>query len=115
MQIAKKFDEYLRSKGQRQLMLIPNCYATLLDGDNDYIVLQDVSVQGFGPLVRQSSLSYQQCKSAVETLARFHAVSFGFKKDKSEEFDQMISKLMETFYREDLYEKRYKRYFVSIS
>ncbi|XP_014214807.1 uncharacterized protein LOC106643981 [Copidosoma floridanum] len=112
-EVATKFEEYLKSKGQSQLMLIPRCYASLLDGDNDYIVLQDVSVDGFGPLVRQASLTYEQCKSAAETLARFHAISFGFKRERKEEFEEMVSKLMETFYREDLYEKWYKRFFES--
>lgn len=95
-------------------MNIPRCLAYHHDKENDFLVLQDVGVLGYGPLCRQSSLSYEQCKCVAESLARFHAISFGYKHENPEDYDKIADMLTETFYREDIYENWYKRFFVSI-
>ena len=104
----------MKSKGQEQLLCIPKCLAYHLDGDNDFLVLQDVSFIGFRVASRQNCLSYEQCKYIVEALARFHAISFAFKNEKKQEFDEMASLLTETFFRPDIYENWYKHFQVTL-
>lgn len=94
-------------------MNIPRCLAYHHDKENDFLVLQDVGVLGYGPLCRQSSLNYEQCKYVAKALGRFHAISFGYKNEKKEDYEKMAGLLTETFYREDIYENWYKRFHVS--
>lgn len=108
-----KYQEFLGSKNQSPLLLLPNCLAFHLDGENDYIVLEDVSPQGFGPAARQSCLTFEQCRYILEAMARFHGVSFAYKDQCKEDFNKRASKLSETYFSNDLYESWYKRFHVS--
>ncbi|XP_031782547.1 uncharacterized protein LOC116415680 [Nasonia vitripennis] len=113
-EIAPRFEKYLKSKGKSDFLNIPRCLAYHHDKENDFLVLQDVGLLGYGPLCRQASLSYKQCKCVAESLARFHAISFGFKHENPEEYAKMADMLTETFYREDIYENWYNRFFDTV-
>lgn len=69
-----------------------------MDGEKDFIVLEDVSPLGFGPASRQSCLDWAECTVILETLAKFHAISFAYKDQKKEEFAEIISHLNETYF-----------------
>lgn len=77
--------------------------AAVTDGENDFIALEDVSVLGFGPITRQNTLTLSQCSVILESLARFHAVSFAYKDQRAEEFKILAEKLLETFFTPELY------------
>lgn len=85
-----------------------------MDGLNDFIALQDVSVLGFKQPTRQISLSYEECKYILESVARFHSISFAFKHEKKDEFEKMVSFLSETYYTDHHYENWYKKFLVSL-
>lgn len=84
-----------------------------MDGENDFIALQDVRQLGFVPVTRQTVITYEQFKYIVEAMARFHSISFAYKHEKKEEFDNMVSMMIETYFTEHLYETWYKKYHVS--
>ena len=85
-----------------------------LDGDNDFIVLQDVTTLGYNHITSKNCLTYDECKNVVEALAKFHAISFAYKNDNKHEFDKIALSLNETFYRIDIYEDSFKYIYVSI-
>lgn len=103
----------MTSKSQNQLLCIPQCFAYHDDGDNDFIVLQDVKYLGYDTVSRFSCLPYDQCKSFIEAIARFHAISFAYKNDKPTEFKRFSSILTENFFRNDIYETFLKIVYVS--
>ncbi|OXU17970.1 hypothetical protein TSAR_008842 [Trichomalopsis sarcophagae] len=107
-EISTRFSKYLKSKGQAQLLSIPLCFAYHLDGDNDFIALQDVTDLGFSPISRHACLNYEECKYIIEAIAQFHAISFAYKNEHREEFERIASLLNETFYREDIFETSFK-------
>ncbi|XP_014214810.1 uncharacterized protein LOC106643983 [Copidosoma floridanum] len=109
--IATKFKSYLSAKEQDHLLCIPRCYAYHLDGENDFIALEDVTCRGYDSIPRQSCLSYGECKQFLEAMARFHGISFAFKDERKEEFDGLSSLLSETFYRTDVYETSLKLFY----
>ena len=84
-----------------------------LDGDNDFIALDDVSPLGFGPAAREDCITFEQCQSILEAMARFHGVSFAYKDQNKEDFKKKASKLFETYFTNELYENWYKRFHVS--
>ena len=94
-------------------MCIPRCLAYHLDGENDFIALEDVTNIGYRTVSRQNCLSYEECKYIIEALAKFHSISFAFKNDHEEEYNKLINMLIETFYTEEIYETWYKNFHVS--
>lgn len=84
-----------------------------MDGENDFLVLQDVNQFGYGPVTRQNVLTYEQYKYIVEATARFHSVSFAFKRERKMEFDRLAAQLSETFFTNFHWETWYKEFHVS--
>lgn len=113
-QVASKFQEFLKSKNQSSMLLLPDCLAFHLDGENDFIALNDVSPQGFGPAARQSTLTLDQIRTIIEAMARFHGISFAYKDQHEEHFKKISSKIFETYFSHELYDNWYKRFHVSI-
>ncbi|XP_048508443.1 uncharacterized protein LOC105689818 isoform X1 [Athalia rosae] len=95
--IYPKFREFLKSKGHNEVLNVPRCLAAVSDGENDFIALEDVSVYGFGPVTRQSTLTFAENGQILKALARFHAVSFAYK-DQRDDFKSLSDKLNETYY-----------------
>ncbi|OXU16940.1 hypothetical protein TSAR_016076 [Trichomalopsis sarcophagae] len=109
-EIAATYEKYLKSKNQSSLLILPTCLAFHLDGENDYIALEDVSPLGFGQAARQSCLTFEQSSYMLEAIARFHGVSFAYKDQHKENFEKITSKIFETYFTNELYENWYKRF-----
>ncbi|CAD6215701.1 GSCOCG00000512001-RA-CDS [Cotesia congregata] len=92
------FRSFLTSKNQNHLLLVPDCYAHILDGENDFIVLEDVTTRGFGPASRQSTLSIEEFELILKAMARFHGVSFACKANDSKKFSDVSNQLIETYF-----------------
>ncbi|XP_033222887.1 uncharacterized protein LOC117176730 [Belonocnema kinseyi] len=116
-EVIPTFEKFIKSKGQPQLLNIPRCLASLIDGENDFIVLEDVTPLGFKPVTRQNSLDFAQCCFILEAMARFHAVSLAFKDQNKQEFEIMKSKIKETYFADELWEwyKRFHGYSIRIT
>ncbi|XP_013186386.1 uncharacterized protein LOC106131742 [Amyelois transitella] len=72
------------------------------DGTNDVLSLEDESLHGYGPTVRQKGLDYNHCKMMFKVLAQFHALSFAMKDQLPKEFDEISNHIFETYYHERL-------------
>ncbi|XP_050458494.1 uncharacterized protein LOC126855135 isoform X2 [Cataglyphis hispanica] len=97
-QIVPKFEKFLADKGQSNLLCIPRHLLSYTDGENDFVVLEDVSPLGFGPASRQNCIDWAECIVILKTLAKFHAISFAYKDQKKEEFTKLASVLNETYF-----------------
>ncbi|XP_071634634.1 uncharacterized protein [Temnothorax longispinosus] len=96
--VVPKIEKFLAEKGQGNLLCIPRHLTSYMDGENDFIVLEDVSPLGFGPASRQTCLDWAEFTVILKTLAKFHAISFAYKDQKKEEFAEITSYLKETFF-----------------
>lgn len=79
-------------------MRIPRHLISYTDGENDFIVLEDVSPLGFGPASRQNCVDWTECTVMLKALAKFHAISFAYRDQKKEEFTKFASNLNETYF-----------------
>jgi len=101
--IIPSFMEFQKSTGANDLFVeFPQCLASYCDGENDFIVLEDINVYGYTAPNRQNYTDTDTCTLILQTLGRFHAVSLAFKDQKPEEFYKLVNCVEETYYREDL-------------
>lgn len=110
--VFKAFQEFLNVKGQNELLCVPRHLASVMDGNNDYIVLEDVGPLGFKPIRRQNCINLSQCLMILKAVARFHAISFAYKDQKKEEFNKLVDSLKETYISDehwDWYKRFHKR------
>ncbi|KAK2578156.1 hypothetical protein KPH14_001352 [Odynerus spinipes] len=110
--VVPKFEQFLKSKNQAHLLCVPRHLGSLADGENDYLVLENVCTLGFGPVTRHNFISMEDCIGILETFATFHAISFAYKDQHKEEFTKCVSHLEETYFTPkywDWYEKFHQR------
>lgn len=92
---------------------MPNCLSYVLDGENDFIAMNDVTVHGFGPVSRGSTCTVEEFQLILTAMARFHGISFAFKNQHEAKFNKIAGELRETYFSEKFYESWYKRFHVS--
>ncbi|XP_020296148.1 uncharacterized protein LOC109861064 isoform X2 [Pseudomyrmex gracilis] len=97
-QVVPKFEKFLAERGQSDMLRIPRHLVSYLDGENDFIVLEDVSPLGYGPASRQNCINFAECTTILKTLAKFHSISFAYRDQKKEEFEQIANCVEETYY-----------------
>ncbi|KAL2730312.1 uncharacterized protein V1477_016123 [Vespula maculifrons] len=110
--IIPKFEQFLKSKNQANILCVPRHLKSLVDGENDYLILENVCNLGYGPITRQNCVDMEQCTVILEAFATFHAISFAYKDQNKEEFDEMVTHLEETYFSPkywDWYERFHKR------
>lgn len=66
---------------------IPTCY---LARHNDIIVLEDLSNQGFKNVPLLDTFSLEQCKKAIDSLAKLHAASIIYELKHNCKIDELI-------------------------
>ncbi|KAF7401580.1 hypothetical protein HZH68_007400 [Vespula germanica] len=96
--IIPKFEQFLKSKNQAHILCVPRHLKSLVDGENDYLILENVCNLGYGPITRQNCVDMEQCTVILEAFATFHAISFAYKDQNKEEFDEMVTHLEETYF-----------------
>lgn len=69
---------------------IPECLAAFHDNVNDYVVLSDLSIDGFGAANRQVGMDFNHCKFALETLGKLHGISLAYRNQRPEEFEKLL-------------------------
>jgi aminoglycoside/choline kinase family phosphotransferase len=68
------------------------------DGENDFVVLDDLGKYGYSTTTRQSGLSFELCAKFLECLGRLHGLSLAFRSQKPEEFEELTKYVEETYY-----------------
>lgn len=97
-EVIPVFENFLESKGQKNLLCVPHCFDAMVDGENDYLIMEDVTVHGFGPISRQACLNLEQMNVLLRAMANFHAISFAYKDQNKDKFEDLVDKLIETFF-----------------
>lgn len=64
-----------------------------IDGDNDFIVLEDVSPQGYKSAIRGCDLDESHSLAILKLLAKFHSLSIALKDQKPEIFEKAATSL----------------------
>lgn len=72
---------------------VPGCLAALHDGVNDYVVLEDLSPDGYGTVSRQTGMDFNHCKLALQTLGKMHGLSLVYRHQRPEEFEGLLQNL----------------------
>ncbi|XP_076248507.1 uncharacterized protein LOC143188240 isoform X2 [Calliopsis andreniformis] len=96
--VVPKFERFLEDKGQSRILCIPRHLASVMDGENDYIALENVCSRGYESMFRQDSISKDQSVMILKATAKFHAISFAYKDQRKEEFKEIIDNLEETYF-----------------
>ncbi|XP_076649297.1 uncharacterized protein LOC143357031 [Halictus rubicundus] len=115
--VLKEFEQFLNVKEQNELLCVPRHLASILDGYTDYIVLEDVCPLGYKPVCRQDCVNLDQCIMILKAVARFHAISFAYKDQKKEKFNELVDNLKETYVSDDHWNwyKRFHKRIVNIA
>lgn len=72
----EKFQRQTLSEQEEVCTPWPKCYASKVDGKNDFLAMEDLKAQGFKMASRKIGLDFEHCKLVLQTMAKFHAVSF---------------------------------------
>ncbi|XP_067003280.1 uncharacterized protein [Anabrus simplex] len=87
-----------KKKLQKPFVEIPRCYEAFADGENDFVIMEDVSHSGFVAPKRQEGFDYEHCCAVLQIMGRFHALSLAMKDQEPEEFKKAASSVKETYY-----------------
>lgn len=69
------------------------CLAAYFDGINDYIIMEDLTIEGFTTGNRQEGMDFNHLRIALESLGKFHGLSLVYRHQKPEEFDKLINEI----------------------
>ncbi|XP_043282276.1 uncharacterized protein [Venturia canescens] len=98
-EVVPAFKEFLESKGQNNLLCVPHFLDSLADAGHEYLIMEDVTVHGFRPISRQSSLNMIDMNVLLKAMAKFHAISFAYKDQLKDQFEDLVNKLKDTYFR----------------
>lgn len=105
-------EKFLEAKGKKNFLPAPKCWDSYSDGENDFIVLEDIRTRGYGHIARQDPWKLENIKVILKTLAQFHAISFAFKDQCPEVFSQIPKILKESYYGSEKHWAWYGEYYV---
>lgn len=83
-------DSKQKSKWFHSIHLFFRCYASLSDGENDFIALEDLTSDGYETTDRENGLDFNQCKQIMTLIGKFHALSLAFRDQEPSEFEKMV-------------------------
>lgn len=69
---------------------VGKCLGAYFDGENDWIMMEDLTFEGFRMANRQAGMDYNHMKLALQTLGKFHGLSFVFQHQKPDVFDTLL-------------------------
>lgn len=75
-----------------------NILVSHLDGENDFLVMENLNMIGYHTTSRQQSMDINLCRLIMQTLGRFHGLSFIIRDQGPALFEEMASALEETYY-----------------
>jgi hypothetical protein len=96
-----------KGSGGKTFLPFPACLWSHSDGDNDFIVMLDLGMEGFAISERTQKFNIGHCEAALEILGHWHGLSLALKDLEPDTFDNMTKDFVEPYYRLD-YEDWYK-------
>lgn len=90
-ELLPTFVEFQKQRGlsaKDSFLSFPKCYLALADKENDdfIVIMEDVRTKGFTMWPKNRAARIDHCRMVIETLAKFHAVSFALKDQRPEIF-----------------------------
>lgn len=95
--VFEKFQR-LHLKEQYIFKHYPRCVAASSVYEDEYVLLNDLSLQGFQNSDRPTPLHFDKCVAVLKTIAKFHAISFAMKDQQPERLAKLTSKLTEIMF-----------------
>ncbi|XP_030755897.1 uncharacterized protein LOC115882160 [Sitophilus oryzae] len=83
-QVWPAMKEFKLSKIANEKDEIPLCLSSYCDGQNDFLVLEDLTCRGFKAAGRNENFSFVSICVFLTTLAKFHALSLALKQNNPE-------------------------------
>lgn len=77
---------------------VATCLVSHLNGEDDFLVLENLNTYGYYTTSRQQSMNIHVCRLIMQTLGRFHALSYVMRDQSPKMFEGMTSVLRETYY-----------------
>lgn len=93
--ILPSFANFERMVARSFFNLYPTIQVTSIVPEKEYIILNDLRIEGFEAIERPTPLSFKKCSLVLENLARFHAISFAFKNNDPVNFEKISNQLDE--------------------
>lgn len=87
----------------------PKFYGSHSKFGEETVVLENLTIRGYGSYDRLKSLDWDHASSAVEELAKFHALSFAYQNEQPDIFDRVMNDLW--FYKPNSDEVVHEKYF----
>lgn len=81
------FSKFLNEKGAVAYKNVPRCFAT---SPKNIIALENLAKKGYVVLEDGEFMNDNEIELALETIARFHAISFAFKDQRYDEFVKLM-------------------------
>lgn len=73
--------------------IFPEFFGSNPNVGEETVILEDLIAKGYHVYSRFKSVDWEYATSALKSLAKFHALSFAFRKEKPEEFNDIAEKL----------------------
>ncbi|KAJ4445906.1 hypothetical protein ANN_12592 [Periplaneta americana] len=96
--VFHKFEMETLPHVQRPFLIAPHCYRAETDGENDVIILEDMTSKGFVVLNRLRVLGVPELFLVMRKLGRFHGLSLAMKTLDPEGFHEARQCVNETVY-----------------
>lgn len=112
LQVLPFFRQFERSKGVAMNGFIeyPMCHRTIDDNFSECLILEDLNVCGFKMIDRfTEDVTANHVRLVMQTLGKFHAISFAVQDQQPKKFIELASNLNELYIRKD--DKQLRAYF----
>lgn len=98
--IVKAFDDFQAVKRdvKNKFVEIADCLVAHSDGVNDFVAMNDLGQEGYKTESRNSGFDVNLCRLVMQTLGRFHAMSFVIRDQSPATFQNITGYLEETYY-----------------
>lgn len=109
--IVKKYEEIQENLDLKQRVVFPKCEYTRVEKSQELIILEDMKARGYEidtKLANYERLSYPQVSTAINELAKFHALSFIYEKQDSKTFATVKSEFQDIIFSERFLNKSNK-------
>lgn len=80
---------------------VPRCLATYQDGENDFIVMEDLSSIGYRSADRQLEIDLPHCRLSMISFGRLHGLSHAMRVLEPEKFKQLTSHMTDIYFWEE--------------
>jgi hypothetical protein len=98
--VAKNFMEFqaIKKDAKYPFTEMSSCLVSHLDGVQDFLVMENLNLLGYYPSVRQEAMDINLSRLIMQTLGRFHGLSFVVRDQSPALFEEMANCLEETYY-----------------